>query len=86
MLDALRKAIDLVTAQLKDADPDSLRATDAVEVMTAYAELERLGAAGRLLFSHRAAESVRWKEQGHTSAASWMAELSGTGIGDAERS
>ena len=86
MLEALRKARDLVAAQLRSSDPDAVRSADAVEVLALFAEIERLGAAGRLLFSHRAAQSPRWKEQGHTSAAAWMAELSGTGLGEAAAS
>ena len=83
MLDALRTAKDMVAAQLRAADPDALRSADAAEVLALFAEIERLGAAGRVLFSHRAAQSVRWREEGHSSAAHWMAATTGTGLGEA---
>ena len=51
--------------------------------MTLFAEIERLGSAGKVVFSKRASESTRWRDEGHRSAASWMAETTGTGLGDA---
>jgi len=83
VLDALRKAHDLVAAQLKEADPDAYRAVDAVAIVAQLAELERLAAGGRLLFATRAAQSRRWREEGHSSPAHWMAATTGTGLAEA---
>ena len=51
--------------------------------MTLFAEIERLGAAGKVLYTRRAAQGVVWRDEGHRSAASWMAEKTQTGMGEA---
>ena len=48
-----------------------------------FARVERLVAAGKVLFCDRAAQGTTWRDEGHRSAASWMAEKTGTGVGDA---
>src|ERR1039458_22329 len=48
-----------------------------------FAQVERLCSAGKVLFSNRAAQSTRWRDDGHRSAASWTAETTGIGVGDA---
>src|SRR6202166_5253185 len=36
-----------------------------------------------VLYSNRAAQSTVWRDEGHRSAASWMAEKTKTGLGEA---
>jgi hypothetical protein len=83
MLDALREARQQVATQLEKAEPDRVTTGQAVELMTLFAEIERLGAAGKVLFATRATESLAWRDEGHRSAAAWMAEKTKTGVGDA---
>jgi len=79
-LDTARRDI---AAALAEADPDRVTAAQAATLLTLFAEIERLGAAGKVLFSKRAAESTIWRDEGHRSAASWMAKTTGTDLGDA---
>ncbi|MDR3649841.1 MAG: DUF222 domain-containing protein [Acidimicrobiales bacterium] len=72
-----------VTRLLAEADPDRVTTAKAAELMTLFAEIERLGAAGKVLYTRRAAEGVAWRDEGHRSAASWMAEKTQTGMGEA---
>jgi len=72
-----------IARELAGADPDRVTAAQAAELVTLFADIERLGSAGKVLFSHRAAQSTRWRDEGHRSAASWMAETTGTGVGEA---
>jgi hypothetical protein len=83
MLDPLRQARQQVAGQLAQAEPDRFTTAQAVELMTLFAEIERLGAAGTVLFSKRATESSAWRDEGRRSAASWVAEKTKAGIGDA---
>ncbi len=83
MLADLRKAHRDIARQLADADPDRVTTTQAVEVMAVFAEIERLGAAGKVVFSARAAQGTTWRDEGHRSAAAWMARTTGTGLGEA---
>ncbi len=83
MLDALEDARRTIADRLAAADPDRVTASQAAKVMALFAEIERLGAAGKVLFSRRAADSTVWRDEGHRSAAAWMAETTGTALGDA---
>jgi hypothetical protein len=79
----------LTTAQrdigrdLAEADPDRVTAAQAADLVMVFAQVERLCSVGKVLFSNRAAQSTRWRDEGHRSAASWMAETTGIGVGDA---
>jgi hypothetical protein len=83
VLDQLEKARREIARHLAGADPDRVTTTQAAEVMALFAEIERLGSAGKVLFTRRAAQGTAWRDEGHRSAASWMAATTGTGLGDA---
>jgi len=80
---SLESARAEVARHLADADPDRVTSARAAELVTLFAEIERLGAAGKVLYAERAAHSMVWREEGHRSVASWMAQTTGTGIGEA---
>ena len=80
---ALEAARRDIGRDLAGADPDLITATQAAELVLLFARLERLCTAGKVLFSDRAAQAMTWRDEGHRSAASWMAEKTGTGLGDA---
>ena len=80
---ALEAARRDIGRDLAVAEPDRVTAGQAADVVSLCAEVERLVCAVKVLFSDRAAQSTRWRDEGHRSAASWMAEKSGTGMGDA---
>ena len=83
MLVQLETARKEVARQLSGADPDRVTTADAAKLMELFAEIERLGAAGKVLFAGRAAQGIVWRDEGHRSAASWMAEKTGTALGEA---
>jgi hypothetical protein len=72
-----------VARQLAGADPDRVTTADTAKLMEAFAEIERLGAAGKVLYAGRAAQGIVWRDEGHRSAASWMAQKTGTALGEA---
>ncbi len=63
--------------------PTLVPSAKASELVALFAEIERLGAAGKVLYAERAAQSMVWRDEGHRSAASWMAQKTGTGLGEA---
>jgi len=83
MLAALKNARRDLVRHLADADPDRVTTAQAAELVALFADIERLGSAGKVVYSDRAAQSMVWRDEGHRSAASWMAEKTRTGIGDA---
>ena len=83
MLASLDAAHRDIGRDLADADPDRVTAAQAAELVLMFARVERLCAAGKVLFSDRASQGTTWRDEGHRSAASWMAERTGTGVGDA---
>ncbi len=83
MLAALDNARRELSRHLAGADPALVTSATAAELVALFAEIERLGSAGKVLYAERAAQSMVWRDQGHRSAASWMAATSGTGMGEA---
>lgn len=78
-----RNVLSQLRRFLSDADPGRITSEQAVEVVGFFAEVERLGHAGKTLFADRAAESSAWVDEGHDSAASWLAELGKVPVGEA---
>lgn len=76
-------AVRHMRAFLSTADPERVSTTDAVEVVRACLELEKLAAAGKTLFADRAAQSPVWVDEGHVSPTTWLADQAKTPIGDA---
>jgi len=72
-----------LAAHLAEADPRRVSGADAAKVFAAVAEMERLVGALRVLFTKRAADSMTWRDQGHRSAATWMADKTKSAVGDA---
>jgi hypothetical protein len=83
VLSALKAARRDIARELAAVDPDRVTAAQATDLMTVFAEIERLGSAGKVLCSNRASQGMTWRDEGHRSAASWMAEATGTAVGDA---
>jgi hypothetical protein len=83
MIAALKNARRDLGRHLAAADPDRVTSAQAAALVELFAEIERLGAAGRVLYARRAADSTVWRDEGHRSAASWLAAKTKTGLGDA---
>jgi len=78
-----QRAIDEVREFLSGAEPEVVAAGRAAELVEAFCELERLAVAGKLLFCGRAAESTKWATDGHGSPEAWLAQASGSSMGEA---
>jgi 5-methylcytosine-specific restriction endonuclease McrA len=83
LLERLARVTDQLRAAVSDLDPERLSGPDAARLLEAFAEVERLAAAGRLLSARRVESSNVWRRSGHRSAAAHVAEATGTGIGPA---
>ncbi|HLM97365.1 MAG TPA: DUF222 domain-containing protein [Acidimicrobiales bacterium] len=83
MIAVLKTARGDISRHLATAEPDRVTSAQAAELVELFAEVERLSAAGRVLYARRAADSAVWRREGHRSAAAWMAAKTGTGLGDA---
>jgi len=83
MIAVLKTARREISRHLATAEPERVTAAQAAELVELFAEVERLSAAGRVLYARRAADSTVWRREGHRSAAAWMAAKTGTGLGEA---
>ena len=70
-------------SRFETLDPDEMSCAQAAEAMEVFAEIERVGAAGKVLCAQRAARSTRWVDEGHRNVASWVAATTQGSIGDA---
>jgi hypothetical protein len=78
-----RRAVRDISTYLGQLDPERITTSQATELFGLFAELTRLGSAGQVLLSPRVAQSDNWRNEGHRSAASWLAKQTGTGLGEA---
>ena len=78
-----RRVVKELSAYVAGLDPDLVTTAQAVELFGLFAELNRLASAGQVLLGARVAQSDAWKNEGHRSAASWVAQETGTGLGEA---
>jgi len=83
LLDRLAQVTGQLRSSVTDLDPETLSGADAARLLAAFAEIERLASAGRLLSARRVESSNVWRRSGHRSAAAHVAEATGTGIGPA---
>ena len=83
MLRTVEKAIADLRRVVDQVEPERLRGPDAARLFEAFAEAERLCAAGKLLAARRIDASNVWREDGHRTLAAWVAEKTGTGLGAA---
>ncbi len=81
LLDRLPRVTDQLRSSVAELDPERLSGPDAARLLDAFAEVERLAAAGRLLAARRVESSNVWRRAGHRSAAAHVAEATGTGSG-----
>jgi Domain of unknown function (DUF222) len=83
LLSRLTEVAGTLRDALAELDPERLSGADADRALSAFAEVERLAAAGRILAARRVESSNVWRRSGHRSAAAHVAEATGTGIGPA---
>jgi hypothetical protein len=84
VLSEVREAVGELRELISGFEPDCLDGDVARELMEAAAEGERLYGAVKALAARRVAATGSWKRAGSfRDAASWMAAVSGTTIGQA---
>jgi hypothetical protein len=83
MFGALEEAVERLRSVVAELDPDRLRGEDALALLARFAEAERLCAGGRTLLAARVERSRVWRVGGHQSAAHFLAERTGTSVGEA---
>ncbi len=82
-LTTLKSVADTLRSEIAGFEPELVSGSDAAKVLEAFAEVEKLGAAGKLLAARRVESSNIWRQTGHRSAAAHVAEATGTGLGPA---
>jgi hypothetical protein len=83
LLDRLARVTDQLRSSVTELEPERLSGADAARLLAAFAEIERLASAGKLLSARRVESSNVWRRSGHRSAAAHVAEATGTGLGPA---
>jgi hypothetical protein len=68
---------------VKDLEPGVYDSIDASRLVGELAEIERLAATGKALLAARVADSGTLRARGERSAAKWLADVSGSSVGDA---
>lgn len=84
MCEPLSEVVASARAAVAALDPAALTGTQASAFFEAGAELERLGAAIKVLVAPKIALSETWARAGHRSPEEWMARTSGTSVGQAK--
>jgi len=82
-LDLARQAADLLKRVLTAATPDELSGGDAAALAAAFADAERMAAAGKALYAARVRATDAYRDAGYRDAASWLAGASGDPVGRA---
>jgi len=82
-LRSLKSVATTLRKEIAGFDPERVSGSDAALVLEAFAEIEKLAAAGKLLAARRVESSNIWRRTGHRSAAAHVAETTGTGLGPA---
>lgn len=82
-LEQLDEALGLVRGVVADVEPDTVTGAQASLILERLVKLERAVAAGRLAFAGRAAQCMTWREEGHRSAADWLAQKTKSSVGEA---
>ncbi len=83
VLALLERSLEDIRATVRGLEPEKLACSDAAVLFDVFSALERAAVAGKTLLAPRAADSGVWKTKGHRSPAAWVAEVTGSGLGEA---
>jgi len=81
--DTTRQAADALRRVLAVAPPDDLPGVAAAALAEAFADAERVAAAGKALYARRVRATHAHRAAGHRDAATWLADISGDPVGRA---
>lgn len=79
----LERALCIVRSVVEQHEPDRVSGEQAAVLLERLVKLERAVAAGRLGYARRAADCMGWREEGHPSAAAWLAQKTKISMGEA---
>jgi len=82
-LAVFEKALGDFRGELSDFDPALITTVDAARAFEVFTALEKMTTAARILVTARATEARNWEKEGHRSPAHWVAEKTGSGVGEA---
>jgi hypothetical protein len=82
-LSGLEQAIGVLRRAVIGLEPQYLSTEQAQRLVRLFSEGERVCAAGKTVAARRVERSKAWREQGHRSAAHWMAHETGVSVGQA---
>src|SRR5258708_5174677 len=85
VFDEVRSAVDALEASARSLESWRLDSRDAVALVEIAAHGERVCAAIKGLAARRVDETKVWRDEGHRSAAHWVAETTGETVGAATR-
>jgi Domain of unknown function (DUF222)/HNH endonuclease len=85
VFDQLRRAVGDLEAVSRALDPSCLDGRGAAALVEVAARGERICSAIKALGARRVEETHAWREEGHRSAAHWVAEATGETVGAAGR-
>jgi hypothetical protein len=82
-LAVFERALSDFQGELADFEPALITTGDAARAFAVFDALERTVVAAKTLVATRATEAGKWRDEGHKSPASWVAETTGSGFGSA---
>jgi hypothetical protein len=77
------RAADTIAAFVSAFEPERYSGDDATTLVSLFARIERLGAAGKGLAARRVEETKTWKGSGARNAAEWLGRTTGSTAGQA---
>lgn len=78
-----RTALAELRNYVSQLEPAQVTTERAAELVGVFAEIEHVAVGAKLTLVARAAEGTTWVRAGHRSAASWLADVTGTGMSEA---
>jgi 5-methylcytosine-specific restriction endonuclease McrA len=84
MFEEIRSAVATLEGVVRALEPRTVDGSGAVVLVELFAQIERLGAAGKALSARRVDETNAFRDSGHRSAGQLLADVSGTTVGAAE--
>ena len=84
MFEVLRRTTEQLRQLVTEFEPDRFDGAGARALVELFADVERLGAAGKALASRQVVATGAWKHDGaHRDAAGWLASATGATVGSA---
>ena len=80
-LDVFERGLGKFQGELSYFEPAHISTADAARAFDVFDAIERTVMAAKTLVAARAAQAGEWRREGHRRPASWMAQKTGSGVG-----